>query len=186
MIYRNAASYNSPLTQFALPLFCLLVFFCCGVTAWCGSDVTIRWRIAQENAIRVVAFRSDIQYLQRANEKETQPQWKIHVIFLGIYHLRDIWTDPNPAVMTQFRSIVPTVKPHSDDVDKNRVPTDKQTGQIGVISYLDEIRWINNSEVEVEGGIGTGRGPGGVAWRYHIVYRHGNWIIEHKGQSVFG
>jgi hypothetical protein len=92
----------------------------------------------------------------------------------------DLYTGPSAPVVF-FLSVVGhrlVVKKLSECMFANRVK-DIETGADGVILYIDEIKWINRREVEVDArwyvGPLSARGE-----LYHVAYEGRRWIVKSR------
>jgi hypothetical protein len=86
--------------------------------------------------------------------------------------------DPSDEFMQRFVGHRLVVKKLSECMFANRVK-DIETGADGVILYIDEIKWINRREVEVDArwyvGPLSARGE-----LYHVAYEGRRWIVKSR------
>lgn len=84
--------------------------------------------------------------------------------------------DPDAAFMKRFAGNTPPVKMSSECDLANEV-RDKKTGERGVVFCTGKIRWISETEVEVQGGYYEGNlsASGGG---YRVKKVNGKWTVE--------
>lgn len=82
--------------------------------------------------------------------------------------------DPSPEVMNRFKGDRPPVKGRSHMTNEFR---DRDTGKKGILILVEEITWVNDSEVEVTGGCIAGP-RNGHGSRYHLKRENGSWQVK--------
>ncbi len=100
--------------------------------------------------------------------------WKPKVFFL-------VWLrhDPSDELMRRFKDNNPPVKKYSqmETSKESGEFKDKETGERGALMSIDRIRWLSESEVEVEGACGSGATMGEGA-KYLMARERGHWVIK--------
>lgn len=86
--------------------------------------------------------------------------------------------DPSDAFLRRFWTMPGRVKKvsQSKHVDPFNAVVDKQSGQRGVIFFVDNISWISQTEVTTGGGYYFD-GKGAAFCAYTVVYRFGHWRV---------
>jgi hypothetical protein len=146
----------------------------------CLGAATAQSRSAQEEEIREVVFR----YLMSPTHFGSHNTHK--VFFLSLKEDKD----PSKALMKRFAGHKPPVKKVSQShwnpkpiqgMDASMAAAlygtrDKATGQPGKIYYINEIKWLGNSKVEVSGGYYSGMRSGASA-TYTVILRAKRWVV---------
>lgn len=110
----------------------------------------------------------------------------------GLKHNQYKDIDPSDSFMGRFKSHVPLVKKVSqctDEIDDILVITDKETGEKKVIEVSDketrrkglifrvnDITWLSDSEVLVEGSYFAGN-LAGSGNTYRVILKDGKWVV---------
>ena len=103
-----------------------------------GADLA---RTAQEDEIREVVFRHQFDH----NDSYQQKRAKVY--FLSV---SGKGADPSDLLLKTFADYRPPVRKVSAcTVDSRGRVVDKQTGELGVIFKIANIRWVSDAEVEV-------------------------------------
>lgn len=128
-------------------------------------------RSAQEDDIREAVFRYQFEH----NASGTQQTAKFYCLSLGEYS-KDI--GPDDGLMQRFQGHKPAVKKVSQCVYSLEVGVkDKETGQSGGLVFrVTSIRWISDTEIEVEGGYYEG-GLSASGNVYRVVQKGSQWIV---------
>ena len=86
--------------------------------------------------------------------------------------------NPSDALLTRFAGRRPLVKKVSESFSKEYEGIyDKETGKKGILFRITSIKWVSETEAEVEGGHYTGplAASGHV---YKMRFENGKWIVE--------
>ncbi len=128
-------------------------------------------RSAQEDDIREAVFRYQFEH----NASGTQQTAQFYCLSLGEYS-KDI--DPDDGLMQRFQGHKPAVKKVSQCICSPEVGVkDKEIGQSGGLVFrVTSIRWISNTEVEVEGGYYEG-GLSASGNVYQVVRKGNQWVV---------
>lgn len=123
--------------------------------------------LSKEDAVREAVFRYQFEH------NSSGQQQKAGVFFLSVG--KD--TDPSKALLARFEGHAPPVEKVSDSTPKGGGIVDKKTGKQGVIFKVTSIKWINETEAEVEGGYYEGNlsASGNV---YQVIYEKENWVVK--------
>ena len=135
-----------------------------------NSSITIQMvgsKTEQEDDIREAVFRHQFGHNASAIRKKA----KAYYLALGsVLNKRD----PSSEFMQRFKGHKPSVERAS--------LVEERYGRItgirgGLIFYIEEIRWINENEVEVSGGYyeGTLSSSGN---KYQVVRKNGKWAVK--------
>ena len=118
---------------------------------------------AEEDRIRVAVFEYQIEH-------NAAP-----VYFLSVGQAAG---DPSDEIMKHFEGHVPPVKPASQGTaGAGASMNDMLTGDTGVLLTAAAVKWISNTEVEVEGGyFENAKAASGDT--YHVVLRDGLWVVD--------
>lgn len=99
--------------------------------------------------------------------------------------------DPSEELLKKFKNYNPPVKKVSDSMiaqglskdwkrgQKTNFVKDKITGELGIIFFISEIKWISDKEVEVTGGYFE-HALSGSTNLYKIIRKDGNWIVKEE------
>lgn len=86
--------------------------------------------------------------------------------------------DPGPELLGRFEGHTPPVKPASASTLEAGTAQvlDRESGLPGITFCITEIRWLNDSEVEVEGGYAEASesASGNI---YRVMKRNGQWEV---------
>lgn len=118
----------------------LLICFVCAASCAVPDEST---RAKAEDEIREVTFR--YQFLHNASG--LQQNAKIYFLAIADEH-----GDPTDEFMERFADDKPTVKKKSQAKVGGDGVKDRDTGEIGLIFRVDNIKWVSDTEVEVGGG----------------------------------
>ncbi len=155
---------------------CLLVIMILAF-AGCGG-----WQSAQEEDIREAVFRYQL-------DRASRPR----VFFLAVGEPGEL-RDPSDEFMQRFVGHRLVVKKFSectivkDEVDRgpglppmllSAVVTAIETGAVGTILEVYEVKWINRREVEVEAGYYAGP-LSGSRDLFHVAREGGRWIVKSR------
>ena len=100
--------------------------------------------ISEEDQIREAVFRYQFEFNASGLGKTA-----------GAYYLRiEGDADPSPPLIRQFEGHLPQVKAVSaSELEPGTAQViDRESGLPGLIFWIEEIRWLSDYEVEVEGG----------------------------------
>lgn len=124
--------------------------------------------LSREDAVREAVFKYQIERLTTDLPK------KDVVFFLSVGEE----ANPSDALIARFAGRRPLVKKVSDSVPKKYEGIfDKDTGKKGILFSVTSIKWINDSEAEVEGGHYTAplAASGNV---YKVRFENGKWVVK--------
>ena len=149
----------------------LVLGFVTGLTG-CAAGVD---RAAQLDDIREATFR----YLFVKNASGLQQHAQVY--FLSVIDPATRKRRDSPVeFMARFATNTPRVADAS--AANSSVPTgvqDKQTGERGLIFHLGGIRWISDTEVEVDGGYFEAS-ESAAGSTYFLTKKDGRWIVERE------
>ena len=86
--------------------------------------------------------------------------------------------NPSDALLARFAGRRPPVKKVSESVSKKYEGIfDKETGKKGILFIVTSIKWISETEAEVEGGHYTAplEASGHV---YKVRFENGKWVVK--------
>jgi len=90
-------------------------------------------------------------------------------------------TDPNDAFMKRFHRYKPSIKKISQSIISKEylgnIIIDKDSGERGIIFRVSTIKWINNNEIEVEGGYYESllSASGNI---YRVIWDKNHWRVK--------
>lgn len=181
--------------RFATAVFCVTAVMLLSISIVAQSktqnDIQPATRGRQEDDIREAVIRYQMEGWMRdgdKNEKEAKDardkliakQLNSRIFFVSVNG-----KDPSDEFLKRFQNIPRAIKKQSRvKPGLNRWVTDKDTNRNGIVFRADGIRWINESEVEVEGGYHCGSlcAAGDVfslrleSGRWNVVQVRGKWI----------
>jgi hypothetical protein len=151
-----------------------------------ASQDAAQTKSSAEDDIREAVIRSQMEQRLRnhdqrqkktknSNEKATEGERNLPVFYVSING-----KDPSDAFMERFLNIPGTVKKvSSSKIDEQRMNAviDKSTGQPGIIFRADEVRWLGENSVEVNGGYFCG-GLCAAAITLKLEREEGKWIVK--------
>jgi len=142
----------------------LVALVLCG----CSSDRKANAQLSEEDHIREAVFRYQFEF-NASGLGEAAAAY-----FLSV----EGDNDPSPQLLEQFDSHLPQVKPIS--ASKLEAGTaqviDRESGLPGLIFWIEEIRWLNEFEVEVEGGYEEASESGSVNI-YRLQRKGDRWEV---------
>jgi hypothetical protein len=140
-------------------------------------------RAAQEDAIREAVLRYQMEgwardgdkseaEAQDANDKAIAKRLNARVYYLSVNR-----KDPSEELLKRFRDFPRTIKKVSESTHTKRLwVADKKTKQPGIIFSADEIHWITDDQVEVDGGYYCG-GLCAAGDVFTVNFDHGTWKV---------
>jgi len=133
----------------------------------CFGQAKNKSRSAIEDDIREAVFR--YQFLHNASGQQQHAK----VYFLSLSEGKD----PNDKFVERFRGQTPPVKKGSQATTQPGVVKDKTTGEEGIIFRVTRIKWINGSDVVVEGGYYEGNlsSSGNI---YRVKLTRKRWVVK--------
>jgi hypothetical protein len=152
----------------------LLILLYALIISACAESISPPSRPVQEEDIRETVFRYQFAH----NASGLQQTAEFYCLSLGEVSDQDN-LDPSDELMRRFQDHQPPVKKASQcDADMSQGVTDRATGQQqGLIFRVTSIKWINDAEVEVEGGYyEAGLSASGNVYR--VVKESGRWIVK--------
>jgi hypothetical protein len=125
-------------------------------------------RVREEDDIREATFR--YQFLHNASAQ----QQKAKVYFLSFGEER---INPSDDFMKRFANHKPMVKKVSQATDGDiEGIKHKDTGEKGIIFNVTKIKWVNDLEVEVDGGYYEGN-VSSSGNKYRLKKKEGKWVV---------
>jgi hypothetical protein len=114
------------------------------VLCGCSSSPHVSTQLSEEDQIWETVFRYQFDYNASGLGKAA------NVYFLSV----EGYNDPSPVLLKQFDGHLPPVKPVSASVLEPGTAQvlDRDSGLPGLIFWIEEIRWLSDDKVEVEGG----------------------------------
>lgn len=110
---------------------------------------------------------------------EIPPLERFTVYYLALHHHKD----PGDNILKHFARNKPPVKKVSESYIDQRAPhftwssvRDKQTHEVGRIYSVGEVKWVNRTEVEVQGGFYAG-GLNGMSCVYTLKRKGRAWRV---------
>ena len=144
---------------------CLLVFVLVASAASCVAT-----KISVEDDIREVTFRYQfLPWLRQIPEKELDKM----LFFLSVGENKE---DPGKDFMDRFVNNKPAIKTRSHATGGLQGVKDRDTGQPGVIFYVSKIKWLKETEVEVEGAY-FGHGQSSSRSTYTLTKKNDKWVV---------
>ncbi len=143
------------------------MWICCVAAVCSAAD-----RAAEVDDIREATFR----YLFEHNASGLQQNAEVY--FLSVVNTEAKRPeDPSDAFMKRFADHNPRVARRSESSSSIDVGVqDKKTGESGLIFNVGEIRWISETEVEVDGGYYEA-GLSSSGNTYFLKKRDGKWVV---------
>jgi len=145
---------------------CLLAFVLVVSVASCATTQ----KFAVEDDIREATFRYQFSpWLRQAQAKELETV----VFFLSVGENKE---DPGKEFMERFTNNKPAIKARSHATGGLQGVKDRDTGRPGVIFYVSKIKWLKETEVEVEGscfvsGVSSSRST------YYLTKKNDRWVV---------
>lgn len=135
-------------------------------------------RLRQEEEIRVALFRYQMA-------RNYEPTWRAtaYCLSVGTAPLQSLTTefnDPPQTIMQRFSGLEPPVKPVSQcsrSMDEGVRDVPGGGGKPALILIAHNIRWLSDTEVEVEGGYYCG-GECGSGRRYRMSLEGASWVVK--------
>ena len=125
--------------------------------------------LSREDAVRESVFKYQVE------RTASDLQGKDVVFFLCIAE----GADPSDALLARVADRHPPVKRVSEAIRKNDGIADKKTGKKGFIIGIASIKWISETEAEVEGW--QYEGPLGASGSvYKLLYENGQWGVKKR------
>lgn len=164
-VRRNGRSVKQTMRRtFTLLLACLVAPF----TSCRSSDTAAR--IASERDICEAVFR--YQFTHNASGQQTNA---------GVFFLSMTNADPDDSFMNRFAGDTPPVKKASlASSDTRTIVMDPETKANGLILQIENIRWITEEKVEVDGGYFEA-GDSSSGNTYYLEKQKGRWIVIKDG-----
>ena len=131
--------------------------------------IAVTGSAVEELDIREAAFR--YQFVERTDGLKTIETYCLSIGANGNEK------NPDDAFMKRFEESTPAVKMVSACNKSGFGVTDKATGKPGVIIRTEGIKWISETDVEVEGGYFYA-GNGGSRETYFLKKIDGKWIVQ--------
>jgi hypothetical protein len=123
--------------------------------------------LSREDAVREAVFKHQIGRMTLARQEE-------EVVFLSVGQEGN----PSDALLARFAGRRPVVKKVSESMSRKYEGIfDRETGGRGVIFSVTSIKWISETEAEVEGGHYTAplAASGHV---YKVRLENGKWVVK--------
>jgi hypothetical protein len=110
----------------------------------CSSDTKVDSQLSEEDQIREAVFRYQFEFNASGLGKAA------NAYYLSV----EGDNDPSPLLLDQFEGHLPRVKPVSaSELEAGTAQViDRESGLPGLIFWIEEIRWLSDHEVQVEGG----------------------------------
>ena len=160
-----------------------LTLFVLATNAQAPEDTAARAK--QEDAIHEAVLRYQMQGWSSDGDKHereaTDPQERRIANRLNsrVYFLSVNKKDPSDEFLKRFQDFPRTIKKASEGMQTKKFPgwvVDKRTKQPGIIFSADEIRWIKEDQVEVDGGYHCG-GLCAAGDVFAVRLEHGIWKV---------
>jgi len=121
-----------------------------------------------ENDIREIVLRYMFEHVAQQQRPYTE------VLFISVED-----KDPDDKFIARFKGHIPRVKKRSASIITGDVRgvIDKRTREGGMLYSVDEIEWINENEVAVDGSDYVASLFGGRC-RYRVVRDRDSWIVK--------
>ena len=134
----------------------------------CSSSPHVSTQLSEEDQIREAVFRHQFEYNASGLGKAA------NVYFLSV----EGYNDPSPLLLKQFDGHLPPVKPASASGSEPGTAQvlDRDSGLPGLIFWIEEIRWVSDDKVEVEGGYEEAS-ESGSRNVYHLRKDGGCWEV---------
>ena len=134
----------------------------------CSSSSKDVSPLSEEDQIRKAVFQHQFEFNASGLGKAA------NAYYLGI----EGDDDPSPLLLEQFERHLPQVKPVSDsELEAGTAQViDRESGLPGLIFWIREIHWLNEREVEVEGGYEEAS-ESGSANIYHLEKKGDRWEV---------
>jgi hypothetical protein len=128
-----------------------------------------------EDDIREATFRYEFSpWLRQTPARELENI----VFFLSVGENKE---DPSKEFMERFTNNKPAVKTRSHATGGLQGVKDRDTGQPGVIFYVSKIKWLKDTEVEVEGAY-FGHGLISSRSTYYLTKKNDKWVVTQEAQ----
>jgi hypothetical protein len=128
-------------------------------------------RAHQKDAIRAAVFR---YLLYRYG-----PQWPRAKTYFFNVGTPGRPCDPSPALMTWFRHEALPVKKASQSDGRAFAVREKGTGAPGLLLTVSSLKWITDTQVEVEGGYRAHRRAGNTA-QFQVARQGDRWVVTEE------
>jgi phytoene dehydrogenase-like protein len=150
----------------------LIVLLLCG----CSSEPKDDTQLSEEDQIRQAVFRYQFEFNASGLGKAS------NAYYLSVESNHD----PSLALLEQFEGHLPQVKPVSaSELEAGTAQvTERESGLPGLIFRIEEISWLSNRQVEVEGGYEEASESGSVNI-YRLEKTGDHWeVIEVQMLSI--
>ena len=145
---------------------CLFAFVWVAALASCAT--TQKFNV--EDDIREATFRYQFSpWLRQAQARELENV----VFFVEIGENRE---DPGKEFMERFANNKPAIKARSRATGGLQGVRDRDTGQPGIIFYVSKIKWLKETEVEVEGSCFVNAGNSSRS-TYYLTKKNDRWVV---------
>lgn len=162
LLFQPRALITNTMKSFAHSLI-LLAFACAAFGA--ATDIS---RQADERNVQEAA----ITYLLTHNSAGLEKRAKAYYLGIGLKT-----ADPSDEFLKRFTNQKPPVKKRSAaSVNPDKGVLDKQTGERGAILRLYDVKWISESEAELEAGFYE-IGNRGYKSTYTVKKENGKWKV---------
>lgn len=134
----------------------------------CASEDLPTLGLSEEDQIREAVFRYQFEFNASGLGKSA------NAYYLGLGH----GEDPAPALLSRFKGHTPPVRPRSaSEIEPGTAQVvDKETKLPGIAFKITDIRWISDTEVEVDGGYDEAS-ESAAGSTYHVVKETGKWRV---------
>lgn len=143
------------------------VFGCLLLAAGCAASAGDKRRAGQEGDIREVVFRYQFEH------SELQQRDLAEAFFIGLDEGDD---DPDAAFLARFAGHDPVVLPASDAERSLLGVSHEDTGELGALFFQDDIDWVSDRRVTVEGGWFEGERSAGKSI-FHVSLKADGWVV---------
>ena len=121
---------------------------------------------SQEDDIREVIFR----HLFGHNASGQQKNGAVYFLSLG----KDKY--PSKEFLARFKEHKPIVKSEKDSIIKDGGVVDKQSGKSGLRFSVEQVKWINEKQIEAYGTYYEGN-LSSAGYTYQLAKENGKWVV---------
>jgi hypothetical protein len=134
-------------------------------------------RAAEEDNIREVVFR----HLFTHNHSSMQQNAAVYFLSVGSLEPGDS-RDPSDGLMKKFVGHTPVVRGVTrvtpETMQRGTWAKDTETGEVGLIFFVEEIKWLSDRGVDVKAGYYELGDNNAAAYRIRVVRRDDQWEVE--------
>jgi len=148
-------------------------------------------RSKQEDDIREAVLRKQmLEWFRGGDKSESEAKTKTErevarYLNFKIFFVSVGKKDPSDDFLKRFADFPRVVKRRSEaEISKQeRMPVvDRKTRERGIIFYIDSIRWLNDTSVEVEGGYHCD-GLCGAGITFKVGFANGKWVVKSEAMK---